>query len=118
MSNVLHGWSRGKNILNEQQNNASNPEKQCSCMLSGSSENRAFERYRSAVSLLVDCPDYLSLIKIYTENSQEVPLNLWGGGHTEESELPTAQFSTPEPLGFEYVSHAQKGRTLELGMYC
>ena len=33
---VLHGWSRGQK--NEQQNNAPNAIKQCSCRLSGSSE--------------------------------------------------------------------------------
>ena len=36
--NVLHGWSRGQK--NEQQNNVHSPKKkQCSCRLSGSSEN-------------------------------------------------------------------------------
>ena len=39
--NALHGWSTEQK--NEQQNNAPNPTKQCSCRLSGSSENRAFE---------------------------------------------------------------------------
>ena len=43
---VSHGWSSGRK--NEQQNNAINPKKQCSCRLSGSSENRAFEGCRSA----------------------------------------------------------------------
>ena len=38
--NFLHGWSREQK--NEQQNNDPNPKKQCSCRLSGSSENRAF----------------------------------------------------------------------------
>ena len=42
---ALHGWSRGQK--DEQPNNAPNPKKQCSCRLSGSIENRAFERYRS-----------------------------------------------------------------------
>ena len=37
--NVLHGWSTEQK--NEQQSNALNPKKQCSCRLSGSSENRA-----------------------------------------------------------------------------
>ena len=43
--NVLHGWSREQK--NKQQNNVPNPTKQCSCRLSGSSENRAFEGCRS-----------------------------------------------------------------------
>ena len=45
--NVLHGWSREQK--NEQPNNAPSPKNQCSCRLSGSSENRAFERCRSTV---------------------------------------------------------------------
>ena len=47
--NVLHGWSRGQK--NEQQNNAPNPKKQCSCRLLGSSENRSFESCRSTEQL-------------------------------------------------------------------
>ena len=43
--NVLKGWSRGQK--NEQENNVPSPEKQCSCRLSGSSENRTFKRCRS-----------------------------------------------------------------------
>ena len=43
--NVLHSWWRGQK--NEQKNNALNPKKQCNCRLSGSSENRAFERCTS-----------------------------------------------------------------------
>ena len=42
--NVLHGWSR--EVKSEQQNNTTNPKKQCSCRLSGFSENGAFERCR------------------------------------------------------------------------
>ena len=37
-------WLRGQK--NEQQKNDPNPKKQCSCRLSGSSENRAFEMCR------------------------------------------------------------------------
>ena len=49
--NILHGWSRGQN--SEQQNNAPRYKKQCSCRLSGSSENRAFKRCRSTGTLAV-----------------------------------------------------------------
>ena len=45
--NVLYGRSRGQK--NEQQNKAPSPKTQCSCRLSVSSENRAFERCRSTV---------------------------------------------------------------------
>ena len=45
IDNVSHGWSRGQK--NEQQNNVPSPKKQCSYRLSGSSENRAFERCKS-----------------------------------------------------------------------
>ena len=45
--NVLRGWSRGQN--NEQQNNVPSPKRQCSCRLSGPSENRAFKGCRSTV---------------------------------------------------------------------
>ena len=45
---VLHSWSRGQK--NEQQKNAPSPKKQCSCRLSASSKNRAFERCGSTES--------------------------------------------------------------------
>ena len=63
---VLHGWSSGQK--NEQQNNAPSPKKQCSCRLSGSSKNRAFERCGStdtnvlpmqALMKTMDCYSYL-----------------------------------------------------------
>ena len=47
--NVLYGWSRGQK--NKQQDNAPNPKKQCSCRLSGSSENRAFEGWLGLLRL-------------------------------------------------------------------
>ena len=50
----LHYWSRGQN--NEQQNNApiANPKKQCSCRLSGSTENKALK----GTGLLKVIPDF------------------------------------------------------------
>ena len=45
-------WLVGR-TKNKQQNNAPNPKKQCGCKLSGSRENRDFERYRSTVSSLL-----------------------------------------------------------------
>ena len=44
---VSHDWSREQK--NEQQNSVPSPKKQCSCRLSGSSENRALKRNRSTV---------------------------------------------------------------------
>ena len=47
--NVLQCWSRDQK--NEQRSNVLSSKKQCSCWLSGSSENRAFEGCRSTVRL-------------------------------------------------------------------